>query len=339
MTSLTRRGSTSTKSDIQDKFAKVQFHLNYERILEELELETVEYHGEEWCPCPLPYGNHPHGDRNASFSINLERPNKMGLYNCFVCGGGNIIHLAAALKNLTASDAIEWIDQFIIGKEENFEEEVLFVLDSKDAIIDEEKMPEFPDDALFQYRFIHPWMLEQGLTHEAIKHFQMGYDEDREAIIIPHWWKGKLVGWQARDLTGLKKAKYINTPGFPRRSTVYNYDSVNGHEDLIVVESPKSVVKLWGLGFKNVVATFGAEVTSEQMTSLWSCEEKVYLWFDNDPAGAKGLRSATKYLRGVVDVWVVPPVTLEKGDPGDLTSHDEVQGYLDRAVSIVEMEL
>jgi 5S rRNA maturation endonuclease (ribonuclease M5) len=294
-------------------------------LLDDLELELNEYHGEWWSPCPLPFGNHPKGDRNASFSINLDDPDKTGLYNCFVCGGGNIIQLVQALRNCSYEEAEEFVGKYVSGREETFLDDIRFVLDmKKEMIYNRETMAELPKPTEF---YTHPWMWEQGFTPEAVRHFWLTYDEEHNAVYFYHWWYGKLVGWQRRNLEPNPKVRWKSSPDFPKRSTLFNYDEARDYEEVYVVEGPKAVVKLWSLGVKNAVATFGASVNPEQMVSLWGFD-RVYLWFDNDPAGANATRTATKYLRNVTDVWVIPPVDQDKGDPADLQDSEAVQRYL-----------
>lgn len=204
-------------------------------------------------------------------------------------------------------------------------------LEAKNQPTEKEEMPAYPADALFQYRFVHPWMLRAGMTEEAVKFFQVGYDHERNSVLLPHWWQGRLVGWQERMLDPEAKPRYKSTPKFPKRNTLFNYDNVNG-DTVVVVESPKTAVVLWSRGVRNVVATFGASVTQEQVQALWKFE-KVYLWFDNDKAGRNGLLTTVQYMRNVCDVWVVPFVEMDKGDAADLPA-EETQGYLDRAVPL-----
>lgn len=324
---------TSTTQQNSISFDEIRHNLDYEALLTDLGIDGNMYRGEIWCSCPLPDGNHARGDRSASFSVNVTDDRKIGLYNCFACGGGTIIELVAILKNITYKEAEEWVKQFsdggVILDEEVWRRQIMRNLEQAEE--DEEPMPEFDPKELTPYRFVHPWMLKQGMTPEAVKHFQVGYSHERNSVFFPHWWKGKLVGWQERFLTPVDNKRYANTPHFPKRNTVFNLDEVRG-DCAIVVEAPKTAIVLWGWGFKNAVATFGASVTPEQVQALWKFR-RVYLWFDNDKAGRNALETTTKYMRNVCDVWVVPFVEKEKGDAADLEQH-EVQEYLDRAVPL-----
>lgn len=325
-----RLRNLSDLTKVQKDFKKIQYELDYEELCQELGLEVHEYRQQLWCSCPLPFGNHKRGDRNPSFSINndFDHPS-FGCYNCFVCGGGTILHLVALLKEINTDEAYEWIRTFAHEAEDDDKFLEMLERASREPKKHEPiPMPEYPNDTLFKYRFIHPWMKSQGMTEEAIKHFQIGYDEDKNAILIPHWWRGKLVGWQARTLTG-EGPKYKNSQGFPKRNTLFNFDEQDGNE-IILVESPKTAVILWGWGYHNVVATFGASLSKEQMMPLWKFD-RILLWFDNDEAGTKATRTAIQYLERHCDVYVVPPVNIDKGDPADINP-DAIPVYLQEAI-------
>jgi DNA primase len=285
--------------------------------------------GELWCCCPF------HSDSNPSFSINIDpTSSKYGLYNCFACGGGNVINMVYQIKGFdTYEEAEKWVESnyFTILDDTWDKEELL-------SRVKDEEPPRksLAGNPLPYYDVVHgnkkhPWMYDQGLTDEAIKHFMITYDEKQDGIIFPHMVRGQVVGWQTRDLTGEKRAKYLNTPEFPKASTLYHLDC-NCHEGsnyVIVVESPKTAAIMWGRGYENVVATFGASISEEQMALLWDFKN-VFLWFDNDEAGTKATLAALNYLKDYCEVYIVPPADVEKGDPADIP-HEEWEKYLNKA--------
>lgn len=285
--------------------------------------------GELWCPCPF------HNDRNPSFSININPSSlKYGLYHCFACGGGNIVNFTQQLKGFdTYEEAEDWIESTYLSNidDEWDKDDLVSRVDDSEPPKNSLKDPELPQYEVSHPGNKHPWMYKQGLNDEAIEHFQITYDKDREGIIFPHEVKKKIVGWQIRDLTGEKKAKYLNTPDFPKSSTVYHGDC-ECHDDsdyVIVVESPKTAAIMWGVGYHNVVATFGASINEEQMRLLWKYPN-IFLWFDNDEAGAKATRTALNLLKDHCEVYIVPPVNVPKGDPADVPYEDWEQ-YLNKA--------
>jgi DNA primase len=302
-----------------------------EKIVKDvLEAEFVEdFRGELWCPCPF------HNDSNPSFSININpSSNKYGLYHCFACGGGNIVNFVHQIKGFDSYEEAEnWIESNYLDllDDQWDKDELLSRINDNEPARKSVGKPELPFYEISHPGNKHPWMYTQGLTDEAIEHFQITYDHNQEGIIFPHIVKNKVVGWQTRDLTGEKKAKYLNTPDFPKSSTLFHGDC-KCHEDssyIIVVESPKTAAIMWGVGYHNVVATFGASVNEEQMMLLWPYNN-VFLWFDNDEAGTKATSTALNYLKEQCEVYIVPPVNVAKGDPADIP-YTEWEQYLNKA--------
>ena len=77
-----------------------------------------------------------------------------------------------------------------------------------------------------------------------------------------------------------------------------------------------SVAHAYGIGLRNVVATFGAKVSKAQI-DLLKAHEKVIVWFDADPAGMAG---EAKLLEGLHRHTEVLRVRPEEGK--DLADYD-----------------
>jgi hypothetical protein len=154
----------------------------------------------------------------------------------------------------------------------------------------------------------------RGIPEETLNHFRVGYAPDyfdnQERIIIPLFWKGDLVGWQARTLSGAPP-KYKNSPDLPRDRVLYNHDR---RPELILVESPMSVLRHYH-HVPALQASFGAQVTEAQLR-LCQRYPKITLWFDNDDAGwsatVKAAESLTRYapVRVVESPWAADPADL-----------------------------
>lgn len=328
--------------------AYLKGRLDFEEVLESLGIEVSHWNG-DWlmCHCPDPV-MHKNGDTNPSFGFNVEE-----MYaNCFVCGSKTLLQLVQEQLGVDEKTALAWLREqstFEPAKEEDLLEKINKLLHPVEKV---EVMPEFPDSAVFKYRFIHPYLTERGISKEVIKAANIGFDEEHLGIVIPHWYKGKLRGWQVRHLlekdgkyycptcgqdnsptvakTPKAVAKYNNTVGFPKKRTIYNYDNLVGTQALIV-ESPMSVLKLWTLGFPRVGATFGS-FSKEQAEALAKFEFVGY-WPDNDDAGRTNTEHVLKYLAPLTKVGIVPPVEGLKGDPGDLTTKEQVESYLNRVMT------
>jgi DNA primase len=332
--------------------------LDTEAFLDDLGIDIGFRKGEfQWqCHCPNLTGAHKHGDANPSFGFNEDKL----AYNCFVCGGGNVVELVQMLRpSLTREEAVRYLEQFAdMNTSEGMVDRVQAILN---PVVEEmsEILPDYPPENLFQYRKIHPYLYERGLSKEIITELQIGFDEEHMGITIPHFFMGKLVGLQRRhlamdkdgnwdcprcSLTDKRVPKYKNTSNFPKINTLYGYDRMKeklkkeGGQSVIVVESPMTALKLMSLGFNRVVATFGQWSTEQGM--LLIAVPTVYFWPDNDPAGYNNTRLAINSLGKFTNLKIVPVVPTPKGDAAELNTAEEILSYLGQSypASIFSME-
>lgn len=166
----------------------------------------------------------------------------------------------------------------------------------------------------------HPYLTDQppdgrGCPSSTLQFFSVGYSDQyfdgTERIIIPLFWCGDLVGWQARQIAPWDEPKYKNSPDFPRDRLIYNSHDL---PTAVVVESPLSVLRHHH-HCPNLVATFGAEVAASQMQWLQRYE-RIVLWYDNDPAGWEATKRVGTALEPYNPVWVVQ--SPYDADPADL---------------------
>lgn len=284
--------------------------------------------------------HHNNGDQNPSASCNLDRK----LYICYSYWGGDLFHLVMKLENRDNFESIiPVIAPFLDGATADtdaFLSEIETMLAAPGAYSRE--VPGYADRILDPWAFIHPYLHERGIDSDTASRLQIGWRDTDNRIIIPHFWGGKLVGWQARavpDRPGLwpgtadPSPKYRSTPGFPKSDTLY-YDHSRPLPDrgpaVLVVESPFSVIKATALGLDMpVVATFGAKVSATQ-TALLTDFDRVILWPDPDAAGQLMERTVMRHLHRHPGLSIISP------DPGkdlaDYDTLDAVQDKIDAAV-------
>ena len=275
--------------------------------------------GEDWGQCPDPWDMHKHGDRTGKFSINREKR----VFNCFVCGGGSLLSLTMAVRDCTEGDAINWLHQFASKTNqtnEGFLEEISRMLTDK-AMEEKPSLPWFNKNVLKQWEGQdHEWFAERGITDDVRLEYHLGVNTktvrsnkdqtfESTSIVLPHFWQGKLVGWQNRWIGERPKwvPKYTNTGDFPKKPTLYGFDQVaNANQPIVVVESVPTVLYLASLGIP-AIATFGATVSKEQIKILRGFQQGIILARDNDDAGWK---------------W-----------------HDDLVSNLERYIPVMEMEV
>jgi DNA primase len=329
-------------------------------VLPDLGIEICQVRGHEInVRCPDWMGNHTHGDKSPSMYVNDDKLT----FNCFVCGGGSLVSLVREVLNVSEEEAIVWLEEhsdLAPSDTEDFRNEIERILARHKEQL--EPLPDYPPELLFQYEGFHPWLTERGVSREVALEMQIGWDDSHCGIVIPVFFKGRLVGMQTRHLEtdstgnficpdgcfqtkvtaqyrGTNVPKYKNTPNFPRKSVLYNYDNAAREGgDIIVVESPLSVLYLMSHGVRNVVATFGSGMNPQQAQLLYPFDA-VYLWSDRDTAGNKTVRDSLVILDEFVPTWLVPQVPGDKSDPGDCPS-DLIEAYLKAAypAALFEME-
>lgn len=311
--------------------------------------------------------NHTHGDTTGKFAIHPEKK----AYNCYVCGGGSLLSLVMEFYNWDSETAEAWLYQFAGDQRDDHE----FVDDFLSAFAQDvekrvETMPHFNGRVLDKYEPAYEWGESIGLNAHVIDQYcvlyapeavkrspQKGkFAEDSDyvgpAILWPHHWNKRLVGWQSRWLANDRPEwvkKWTNTVDFPKESTIYGYELVRNFQPdlkqrplmrevpqvgkIYVVESAKTVLKLGQLGFL-AVGTFGSNINDAQLRLLRKFRHGVVLCPDNDKAGGEWYINARDYLKRYVPLEGVAPVQGTKGDLADLSDVDALSWILDNTVDL-----
>lgn len=299
--------------------------------------------GNHWGDCPL------HDDRGCHFSIDEDTL----VWNCFHCGGGVLPQLVIQAQGfeddayLRAWDqAVEWLVPFSDGEQGDLEDADWLAALQRNL----EKEPKRTHSRRFNFpvfnerildrlqevplELVEKWHIE---NQDTLRTYRIGYDPEWSrgnyigpALIIPHFFQGKLVGYQERwlgDDRPLYIKKYMNTDDFPKEETLFGWDRREILSPLIVVESVMSVVRLYDSGF-SAVATFGS-ISKHQQKLLRTQDAGVILSFDNDKPGRRNLDKALKGLYGEIPVKILPFIEEEKGDIADL-DEEELIALLNR---------
>lgn len=287
---------------------------------------------------------HTDQDRNPTCSLNYE---KLAV-KCLGCNAsGSLLWFIAVVRGESSKSARKWVESKAGGEGEK---DLGFLLKYFDALfrqrVEEEPIPVYDRRAIESWTKdldrVLPYLESRDIGEYVATQSRLGYDSDNNALIIPHFIKSELAGWQSRSLTpGYKGPKYKNTPGFPKARSLYG--DISWHKNVptpdglgltppslnaLVMEAPLSAVRHGYIdgGGKNMksVATFGASVSREQVEILKRYDE-VILWFDNDPAGWRATERVGRELLGH-RVWAIDsPLS---GDPGDY-SREVVKDILD----------
>lgn len=293
--------------------------------------------------------NHMHGDTTGKFAIEREKK----LYNCWSCGGGTLLSLTMELHpEWDAEEATEWLYQFAdadLRDDKEFVEEFLAAFEDVERRV--KTLPYFNIKVLDRYfqESNTAWFDGRGIAPWVSQMFRLGYssmvrkaspgkgkfvddpDYYGPAIILPHFWNERLVGWQHRWLDDDRPEwvkKYTNTPDFPKEDTLFGWDRAKTQSGPVLVsESVPTTLFVISEGV-SAVSTFGSGVNDPQLRLLRQFSGGVILAPDNDKAGHKWADTIHEYLKRFIPVYQLPPVPGEKSDLGDLALVDDPHGAL-----------
>jgi DNA primase len=195
-------------------------------------------------------------------------------------------------------------------------------------------------------------IIESGLATRSTKKPGTIYDRFRGRIMFPiEDVVGKPIGFGGRIInetskTARQSAKYINTPEtrlFSKSRNIYNINkaksSIVDEDQVLIVEGYTDVMALYQSGVKNVVASLGTALTSDQVKLLGRFTKNIILVFDSDQAGMnaslKGIERLREYnerldlyFESNLDIKVA---ILEKGfDPAEYVFKRGRESFLAR---------
>jgi len=153
--------------------------------------------------CVLPFGQHRNGDRNPSARLNYKKLT----YICSSCGNsGGLLWFIGVCRGLTTPQAKSWLTKQVKTGGLEGEDGLAALLRYFDEIWSSEDsgpppLPRMDARVLTPWLLIHPYLTEiRGIPEENLIRFSVGYDPVKDRIVVPHFWKGNLVGWQTRRL-------------------------------------------------------------------------------------------------------------------------------------------
>ena len=167
------------------------------------------------------------------------------------------------------------------------------------------------------------------------------YDAFRGRVMFPiHSMSGRVLGFGGRILTNDKKtAKYLNSPEsdiYHKSKILYGIFYAKQHivkeDNCYLVEGYTDMIQMYQKGIKNVVASSGTALTSEQIRLIHRLTSNITILYDGDSAGLRAsIRGVDLILEQGMNVRIC---TFPDGEDPDSFSKNnsltELKEYLDK---------
>jgi len=165
------------------------------------------------------------------------------------------------------------------------------------------------------------YLAHRGIPADLIAHHGIGCalaGRYAARVLFPVYADGRLVAFQARDITGRSAAKYIGPPGVRLGEALFNLDHARQHERIVLSEGIISAIRTG----PDAVACFGKVLSPAQVALLAQARRSVVVLFDGEKAatgaraaGAEAAHAAAALKQAGVSSFVAQ---LPCGDPAEL---------------------
>ena len=259
--------------------------------------------------CPFCHDQSFHGGINIYGSY----------FNCWKCGGRNLHFLIKTLLLIHTNEAFSILNDY------DFQSQIIQDLNDKKKIQTVSKID----------------MIGEELKKKHIKYLEnRGFDVDylinkykitgtlnypfefKYRVIVPIFYKGRLVSYQGRDITGKSDLRWNGLS--PSESVIpYKYIfyamQYSNYEQVGIVEG---IMDQWKMG-DGFICSFGTALTTKQLKLLLKYKRIFFLF---DPGALDKAQKYAKILSSIKKDIEVEYIDLELGkkDPGDL-NRDEVK--------------
>lgn len=280
-------------------------------------LKSILYKGDEvQVTCPF----HKDGQetRPSCFIYVGEGDLIWGTFHCFTCGEkGSLTKFVAECFEKNERYAKDWLKKNFT--EEIVEEYSIVELDEPIKLNKKEEPVKCIDESILDnFKSWHPYMNERKLTKETCERFKIKYDDKTKSIVFPVYDVNDRLIFLTRRRVDYKQ--FIIDKGVDKNIYLLNEVLKGNYNQVIVCESQINALLCWQWGYP-AIALFGAGTTKEQMDILNKTSILHYiLMYDNDPAGRKGAKRFTKYIK---NTCLVTDIILPKDkDVGDLSEKE-----------------
>jgi DNA primase len=245
------------------------------KILKHLECNDIKEHP-KYFSCSNPDGDNQNAIIVYKNTLNVENYTRPEFNDYYI---KDIISLVEFILDINYYKAIKIIceicgfDYYNLG---NSNSSLLTIIKNIETnnFETEEKFIELNENILDIYEKTptKKW-IDSQINYEAHEKFNIRFDLFSERIIIPIYDEiGNLIGIKGRSLNDNEDNKYVYLYECPKSKILYglyqNYHNIKAQNHVIIVEGEKSVIKLYGFGYRNVIAIGGKYPSKHQIEKI-----------------------------------------------------------------------
>ena len=302
--------------------------------------ESPDFRGHIRCACPV-----HHSDNPSSLLVDVNRQQWLCWTNeCHKKFGGDIVGFYAGIKDVTRKESYKKLSEIVDSADVLTEEE----LDIRKELQRVKRVEPFYLDPLPVYdKPPSKYFIDLGLRPDTLSEFHVFESKakyskmkDRHCALVLDSTGKSVIGATGRsswkeceicnnyhnplqDCYTFPKWKHY---GFLTSHYLYNYWNIDDAQSIILVESPKSVWRLYEMGIKNVIATLSKNFTREHAKLLMKKGvTKLNMLYDRDPAGQMGTEQVIKNYSNVFFVENHQDILVENTDPFDMINEIRIK--------------
>ena len=188
----------------------------------------------------------------------------------------------------------------------------------------------------------HTYWIDRGISKDIIEIFEGGTVKSGQMkyrYVFPIFDKNKkLIGVTGRDLindnsnSARQKWKHIGKTSKWNYPFNYNKAELLNSKRIFLVESIGNMLSLFNSGHRNVLVTFGTEISFTTINTLIRCNpEQICIAFDNDEnmAGIGGANRTQSKLKKYFDSKQIKICLPDKNDIGEM-SKEEIKKWMEK---------
>lgn len=158
---------------------------------------------------------------------------------------------------------------------------------------------------LIKKGFKHDVIVKSGLIASGDISSRDVFDKFRYRLMFPIFdYMGRVIGFGGRALKEDQNPKYLNSPEtmiYSKGKVLYGLShakkDIKENDRVVIVEGYFDLISLYQAGVKNVVASSGTALTSEQVRLIKRFTKNVVSCFDTDSAGIEATKRAYAVLQ------------------------------------------